>query len=173
MNFRRYYVPNAIVFITTVVFMREPAFANPDHVALLLETMRTAKRLHPFAMIAYVILPDHLHLLIRPIGASTFSQIMHSMKSYFSHAYKARMGMEGRLKFWQKRFFDHVIRNEFDLEAHIHYIHYNPVKHGYVMRPEDWPYSSFGEWKARGAYPDRWGWSLPDSLQGFDVDDVE
>jgi putative transposase len=173
MNFRRYYVQNAVVFITTVVSMREPAFANQAYVEMLRETLRTTKQLHPFVMIAYVILPDHLHLLIRPTGASNFSQIMHSVKSYFSHSYKAKMGIEGRLKFWQKRFHDHIIRDEADLEAHIHYIHYNPVKHGYVSHPEDWPHSSFGEWKARGAYPDRWGWSLPDSLTGFGVGDVE
>ncbi len=102
-------------------------------------------------------LPDHMHLLIRPTGESSFSKIMQSAKSYFTHAYKEALGIEGSLKFWQKRFYDHVIRDEEDLANHLHYIHYNPVKHGYVTHPEDWPYSSFLAWQQKGAYPERCG----------------
>jgi putative transposase len=173
MRFRRYYVPGAIVFLTVVVNRREPIFANETHLTLLRETLYNTKQLHPFVMLAYVFLPDHMHLLIRPTGESNFSKIMQSAKTYFTHAYKEAMSIEGGLKFWQKRFYDHVIRDEDDLANHLHYIHYNPVKHGYVTHPEDWPYSSFLAWKRKGAYPERWGWSLPDALASIQLGDLE
>jgi putative transposase len=72
------------------------------------------------------------------------------------------------VKLWQKRVWDHVVRNEAGFGRALDYIHYNPVKHGLVTRPEDWEYSSFAVWRGRGAYPDRWGWSTPRSLEGFD-----
>ncbi|MCE7987214.1 MAG: transposase [Caldilinea sp. CFX5] len=173
MNFRRYYIPNAIVFITNVVNLREPIFANETYLELFRSTLRNTQKLHPFDMIGYVFLWDHMHLLLRPTGASNFSQIMHSAKSYFTYSYKQRLGITGSMKFWQKRFYDHIIRDEEDFANHLHYIHYNPVKHGYVTRPEDWPHSSFLTWKQRGAYPDGWGWSLPDALTACQIGDVE
>jgi putative transposase len=80
MNFRRYYVPNAIVFITQVVQDRAPIFGEEKHLELLRSTLRRVKELHPFSMLGYVFLPDHFHLMIKPTGSSTFSQIMHSLK---------------------------------------------------------------------------------------------
>lgn len=119
--------------------------------------------------LGYVFLPGHFHLLFKPSGESTFSQIMHSLKPNFTKAYKSSLGLSGSLKFWQKRFWDHVIRDELDLQHHFDYLHYNPVKHGLVARPEDWPHSSFLHWKNKGAYPDQWGWSVPESLSGVDM----
>ena len=173
MNFRRYYLPNSIVFITNFVNNREPIFAESVYVNLFRETLRTVKALHPFQMIAYVLLPNHNHLLIRPTGPSNFSRIMQSAKSYFTYAYKQVRGLDGRLQFWQKRFHDHIIRDATDLERHLHYIHYNPVKHRLATRPEEWPHSSFLDWKQKGAYPDQWGWTLPDVLSTFTTDDVD
>ncbi len=131
---------------------------------LLLSVMRRVKELHPFAMLGYVLLPDHFHMLIRPNGESNFSQIMHSLKPNFTKAYKQHIGIVGSIQFWQKRFWDHIIRDENDLERHLDYIHYNPVKHGLVTRPEYWEHSSFLEWKKRGAYPDGWGWVEPETV---------
>ncbi len=118
-------------------------------------------------MLGYVFLPDHLHLLMRPTGDSNFSQIMHSLKPNFTKAYKQSRGIKDSLSLWQRRFWDHVIRDPEDLERHLDYIHYNPVKHGLVTRPETWSQSSFLVWKERGAYPDQWGWSVPESLDGW------
>lgn len=173
MKFRRYYVPDAIVFITNVVARREPIFANDTYLTLWRTTLRHTQQLHPFVMLGYVFLPDHMHLLLRPTGQSNFSKIMQSAKSYFTHAYKDARGIEGKMKFWQKRFYDHVIRDEADLANHLHYLHYNPVKHGYVARPEAWPHSSFLAWQQKGAYPEHWGWSLPDTVASFQIDDLE
>jgi putative transposase len=165
MNIRRYYVPNAIVFITQVVADRQPIFQNPDHIALLRTMLHQAKALYPFVMLAYVFLPDHFHLLIRPTGQSTITAIMHSLKPNFTKRYKATLGIDAPMQFWQRRFWDHIIRNEDDLHRHLDYIHYNPVRHGLVDQPEAWPHSSFLTWKERGAYADGWGWGpLPETL---------
>jgi putative transposase len=173
MNVRRYYVPNSIVFLTQVVDGRQPVFQHRQHLDLLRTVLHNVKEIHPFQMLAYVFLPEHFHLLIRPTGASTFSDIMQSLKRNFTLEYKESLGIKGRMKFWQKGFWDHVIRDEDDFSNHLDYIHYNPVKHGLVTHPEDWPHSSFMEWKQRGVYPDRWGWSLPDSIDLISWNDAE
>jgi putative transposase len=165
MNFHRYYEPNQIVFITQVVHNRMPAFKNPQHLDLLIETLRNVKELHPFDMLAYVFLSDHFHILIKPTGKTNFSQIMHSLKYNFTNSYKQILHIEGRLKFWQKRFWDHIIRDEKDLANHIHYIHYNPIKHGYVDDMSVWKYSSFKEWQQRGAYPENYSWQEPTDVK--------
>ena len=173
MNFRRYYVADVIIFITQVVAEREPIFRDETCLILLRSTLHQVKRLHPFAMLGYVFLPDHFHLLIKPTGQSNFSQIMHSLKPNFTKAYKRQLGIDGPMKFWQKRFWEHTIRNELDFERHLDYIHYNPVKHGFVSNPADWSHSSFLSWQARGAYPAGWGKSIPPSITTENWDQVE
>lgn len=170
MNIRRFYVPGTIVFISQVVNGRQPIFQNQAHLHLLLGTLHNVKQIHPFRMLGYVFLPDHFHLLIRPTGTSTFSDIMHSLKRNFTFAYKKSLGIQTGMQFWQKRFWDHLIRDELDFAHHLDYIHYNPVAHGYVSDPADWQYSSFTHWQARGVYPERWGADLPASLARFDPD---
>jgi putative transposase len=167
-DIRRYYIPDAIVFITQVVQDREPIFKNEHHLELLRSALRRTKELYPFSMLGYVFLYDHFHLLVRPTGKSNFSQIMHSLKPNFTKAYKQSTGATGSIKFWQRRFWDHIIRDETDLQCHLDYIHYNPVRHGLVSRPEDWAHSSFLAWKERGLYPDGWGWSEPQTVVGCD-----
>jgi len=165
MNVQRYYVPNAMVFLTQVVDRREPIFQEERYVLLLRTVLRNVKELHPFVMVAYVFLPDHFHLLIRTTASSTFSDVMHSLKYNFTREYKQMIGVAGSMHFWQKSFWDHVIRDEQDLQNHLGYIHYNPVHHKLVTRPEAWLHSSYCEWQKRGAYPLHWGWSLPDVLK--------
>ena len=171
MNIRRYYVPNAIVFITQVVARRQPIFQSEQHLNLLLATIREAKERYPFRMLAYVFLPDHFHLLIRPAAPVTHTQIMHSIKPNFTKAYKQSIGINGSMIFWQKRYWDHVIRDERDFTTRMDYIHMNPVRHGLVRRPEEWPHSSFLVWQGRGAYPKYWGWTYPDMFPDLDADD--
>jgi len=169
MNIRRFYIPDSIVFITQVVNGRQPVFSNDRFVNLLRDNLHETKKHHPFQMRAYVFLPDHFHLLIRPVGSTTFSQIMHSFKPNFTKAYKRVKKMEGSLQFWQKRFWDHVIRDEDDFKQHFDYIHYNPVKHRLVFRPEDWPHSSYHYWQTRGYYPAEWGALEPAGLEDIKV----
>ncbi len=173
MNFRRYYVPESMVFITQVVQNRQTAFEDESTIALLRTTLHNVKTLYPFMMIGYVFLPDHLHLLIKPEGTITFSQIMQSFKGNFTSTYKRMRGIQSSLHFWQRRFYDHIIRNETDFQRHLDYVHYNPVKHSLVSRPEDWPHSSFLHWKAKGVYADQWGWFVPKTVEDFDWSGVE
>lgn len=161
MNFHRYYFPDQIVFLTQIVEGRKPVFADADMVILLRETLHNAKQHHPFTMLAYVILPDHFHLLIQPTGDENFSKIMSSLKFNFTLKYKQKLNIDVLTKFWQKRFWDHVIRDEIDLENHVHYIHFNPIKHGYVNDPFAWNDSSISEWQKKGAYPDDLVWKEP------------
>ena len=136
-------------------------FDNPQMMTLLRDTLHEVKGRYPFIMLGYVFLPDHFHVIIKPEGNNNFSQIMHSLKFNFTKSYKKEINHNGHLQFWQKRFWDHVIRNEIDLENHIHYIHYNPIKHGYVKGLRDWNDSSFDAWQKRGAYPENLNWQEP------------
>lgn len=172
-KFRRYFVPNSLVFITQVVNKREPIFREKESVALLLKVLHTVKEFHPFNMLGYVFLPEHFHILIKPTGASHFDKIMGSFKTNFTKEYKAKSNVAGSMRFWQPRFRDHIIRNDLDLHRHMDYIHYNPVKHKLVKRPEEWTQSSFELWKEKGFYSDMWGWSLPDTLKNWEPPDSE
>ena len=164
MNIKRYYFPGQIVFITQVVKNRRPVFSDVENVKLLRGTLKNVQQLHPFTMLAYVFLPDHFHILIHPTGESNFSQIMHSFKFNFTMTYKQNNHYDGSLSLWQKRFWDHVIRDELDLENHIHYIHHNPVKHGYVNFMDSWQESSFSAWQTRGLYTHHPGWVEPEDV---------
>lgn len=149
-------VPEATYFITANVQDRQTLFAEDDNVALLRQTMREAKQFHPFQMRAYAFMPDHFHLLICLLALTNISKLLQSIKRNFTRNYKAARGIDGSLKLWQRSFYDHVIRNERDYLNHLHYIHYNPVKHGYVVRPEDYPHTSYREYLRRGWYEVGW-----------------
>jgi hypothetical protein len=91
-----------------------------------------------------VILPDHLHSDWRlPDGDSDFSLRWRLIKHYVAAGMPAPTNRRGEKLVWQRRFWEHAIRDEDDWRRHVDYVHYNPVKHGYVSRPEDWPWSSF------------------------------
>jgi putative transposase len=167
MNFHRYYIPGAAVFITQVVQDRKPVFCNAQYMALLRETWLNVQTLHPFLVLGYVFLYEHFHVLLQPIGDSNFSDILHSLKPAFTREYKKLLGLptSQSVKFWQKRFWDHVIRNERDFENHLHYIHFNPVKHGLVKDPREWLHSSYFEWEQRGLYPPAFDWQEPMNIE--------
>ena len=162
-NFRRYYIPGSAVFITQVIETRQPIFQDKRLIELLRTTLRNVKEIHPFTMLGYVFLHEHFHVMIQPTGESNFSDIMHSFKPNFTKEYKKliRLNSSQTIKFWQKRFWDHVIRDDKDFENHLHYIHYNPIKHGYVADPRDWVDSSYIEWEKLGLYPPPFNWDEP------------
>ena len=114
-------------------------------------------------MDAVVILPDHLHCIWQlPKNDDNFSSRWRLIKSYFSRSInseeyisKSRQRKKER-GIWQRRFWEHVIRNEEDYIRHVEYIHYNPIKHGYVNNVQDWKYSSFHHWVKRSIYSIDW-----------------
>jgi putative transposase len=134
---RRLYIPSSLYFVVAVTRERQPIFAGQADIDLLRQTMRRVKDIYPFAMRAYVLLPEHLHLLIQVLGPTTISEVLHSIQRNFTLNYKRAHGIRRQTSLWQRGFWDHVIRNEQDLANHFHYIHYNPVKHGHVEKPED------------------------------------
>ena len=154
---RRWYVPNATYFITAVTRNRQPAFADPAVVAVLRGTLRHVKQLYPFTMLSYVFLHDHLHLLIHVLDTTNVSKLLHSLERNMTLNYKKALGIQSHVSLWQRGFWDHVIRDERDWGRHFDYIHYNPVKHGYVSEPGAYPHSSFAEYVRRGWYGPGWG----------------
>ena len=100
-----------------------------------------------------------------------FSQVIHSLKRNFTLNYKKHHTISTSLKLWQSRFWDHVIQDEKDLGNHIDYIHWNPVKHGFTFKPEDWPHSSYNQWVNSGYYPNNWGWEAePESIKDMEFE---
>ena len=167
-DFHRYYIPNAIVFITMVTQDRHPYFRDDQDVELLFDTMRTVQSIHRFNLLAYVVLPDHIHVLLR-VGdlSGNFSVPIHSIKRNFTLNYKSRHAITNPLSVWQSKFWDHIIRDERDLSIHFDYIHWNPVKHGYAVRPEDWTHSTYRHWLDKGQYEVGWGCSgEPSEIKG-------
>ena len=170
-NFRRYYIPNAIVFITGVTHKRIPYLEPEDNVELFWNTLRRVQEIHPFRLLAYVVLPDHFHWLLRLTLCGNFSQVLHSVKRNYTLNFKKAHSITTSVSVWQKRFWDHVIRDERDLNNHFDYIHWNPVKHGHVQRPEDWAQSTYLHWLERGYYELGWGHSEePPSIVGMHLE---
>jgi putative transposase len=139
-------------------------------VKLLYKTLQEVRHSKPFKLWAYSIIPDHLNLLIQPTGEANISQIMHSIRRRFTLSYKGTYETTSALSLWQARFWDHIIRDEEDLQRHFDYIHYQPVKHGLVARLEDYPYSSYRYWLERGYYEPGWGCAEPENIEGMEFE---
>src|SRR5207237_10414847 len=112
---------------------------------------------------AAVILPDLLHAIwTLPDGDADFATRWRLIKSGFSRALpggeriSACRAAKGERGIWQRRYWEHTLRDEDDFARHLDYIHFNPVKHGHIARPQDWAYSSFRRWVRLGAYPLAW-----------------
>jgi len=133
------------------------------HVDVLRQTVRAVRQRHPFKIHGWVVLPDHLHCVIElPPEDADFATRWRLIKMGFSKAIprdeklsavRVRRGERG---IWQRRFWEHLIRDEADFHAHMDYVHINPVKHGLVKRVADWPYSTFHHRVAEGIYPPDW-----------------
>lgn len=133
-----------------------------DKLAELKHAFRLARASHPFDLHAWVVMPEHTHLLITMADNANYSHFIGAFKSHFSRQIpnteilsqsRAKKGERG---IWQRRFWEHTIRHETDFNNHMHYIHYNPVKHGYVNRVVDWQYSTFHYWVQQGLYLPHW-----------------
>jgi putative transposase len=135
---------------------REPLLI--EHIERLREAFRLCVKRHPFEIEAMVVLPDHLHTLWHmPENDADFSKRWMVIKRKFSAGLPSRVVNDSKTKkrekgIWQRRFWEHCIRDEDDWRRHIDYIHFNPVKHGYVAAPKDWLYSSFNLAVSKGWY---------------------
>jgi putative transposase len=169
-NIRRYETSGRTVFITAVCSHRLPHLEMDWQKDLLLSVMREVKSASGFVMRAYAILDDHFHWMITP-GNSEFSSIMQSIKLRYVHRYKKKAGIMERETLWQRRFWDHIIRNDEDLHRHMDYIHYNPVRHGYVEIPMEYQWSSLKTHIQMGNYDSQWGISVvPKTIDSMDLE---
>jgi putative transposase len=149
----RYHEKSDICFITSVTHQRNRILDR--HADLLLEALDRHSIQMPFGIVAYVIMPDHFHAIIDCQGHD-LSDIMRKIKLSFSKKYRFHVGIDA-IQVWQKRFWDHIIRNQEDMNRHIDYIHYNPIKHGLTGSPLEWKYSSIHEYFCEGYYDRDWG----------------
>ena len=151
------------VFFFTVTLADRSSDLLVRHIDHLRRAYASAQRLYPFETIAICVLPDHLHAIwALPDGDANFPLRWSLIKSGFSRGLpsdmrRTRSKIGKREKgIWQRRYWEHAIRNDGDLERHVDYIHFNPVKHGYVTRVRDWPHSSFARYVAREILPIDW-----------------
>ena len=163
-QYRRASVPGATWFFTVNLAERRGNRLLVDEIDALRTAFRAVQTAHSFRIEAAVILPDHLHCIwTLPAGDSDFSTRWGLIKGNFSRSIsKEERVSESRLKrgergLWQRRFWEHLVRDEEDFRRHVNYIHWNPVKHGWVKRVADWPHSSFHTYLQQGVYGTNWG----------------
>jgi putative transposase len=155
-------------FFTVVSYDRRPIFCTGTVRQSLRIAIENVRATRPFSIDAWVLLPDHLHCIwTLPEGDRDFSTrwslIKRSVSRFSadvtldpaSRSASSRKHRESTV--WQRRFWEHQIRDERDFERHADYIHFNPVKHGHVERVADWPYSTFHRYVRRGLYALDWG----------------
>jgi putative transposase len=145
-----------------------------EHVDLLRPAFLRVRAQHPYTIEAAVILPDHLQAIwTLPVGDADFATRWRLIKSGLSHALprgeriSASRAAKGERGIWQRRYWEHTLRDENDFVRHLDYIHFNPVKHGHAVRAQDWPYSSFRRWVRFGAYPIDWAGTVGDETARF------
>jgi len=167
-QYRRCRLQGGTYFFTVVTHQRQPFLCDEAARTLLREVMQSCYLRWPTRMDAVVLLPDHFHVLWSlPPGDSNYSARWGWLKKEFTKRWLAAGGAEGgcsesrrenrRRGVWQRRFWEHVIRDERDFGRHMDYIHYNPVKHGLTQRAGDWPWTSFHRCVRAGLYPPDWG----------------
>jgi len=165
-NYRRAKTPGASYFFTVVTKDRKPWFNNEAHIDLLRSAFRKTLNDKPFVIEAIVILPDHLHCIWQlPPGDNDFSGRWREIKKSVSRHLDANTNSRGERQVWQRRFWEHQIRDDKDWQNHLDYIHYNPLKHGLVKQVRDWPWSSFHHLSNKGWYSKDWGNQLPENIK--------
>jgi putative transposase len=167
MRYRRLRIAGGTYAFTVVTGERRPVFADAAAVDMLMLAFSAVREKRPFEMPAHVILPDHLHCIwVLPEGDANFSTRWRQIKEGFTRSYlrhhaepprDERQARRGERSVWQHRFWEHLVRDQDDLNAQVEYIHMNPVSHGLAPTPLDWPHSSFHAYVERGEYDAHWG----------------
>ncbi len=167
-NFRRRHVNGGSYFFTVVTNRRQPFLASELARPVLRNAIENVRKTADFEIVAFVLLPDHLHTIwALPDGDDDYSLRWRGIKTRFTREYLAKGGKEailteGRQRkqergIWQARFWEHTIENDHDLSRCLDYIHWNPVKHGLVARPVEYPWSTFQKFVDLGEYTPDWG----------------
>ena len=163
-DYRRARHPGGTYFFTLTLLRRHGNDLLTRHIEELRESVRTVRSKYPFDIHAWVVLPDHLHCIwTLPPGDFDFTNRWRLIKAGFARQLPKTerrsfvRTARGERGIWQRRFWEHAIRDERDYASHMDYLHFNPVKHGYARRVMDWPYSSFHRCVEKGIYPLDWG----------------
>jgi putative transposase len=163
-EYRRAWMDGGTWFFTVNLAERRENTLLVDRIDHLRAAFGSVQLRHPFRIEAFVILPDHLHCIwTLPQDDTDFSNRWGLIKRQFSRGIEKRerisesRARRGERGIWQRRFWEHLIRDQEDFNRHVDYIHWNPIKHGWVSKVADWQYSSFHEYVKSGLYPDNWG----------------
>jgi REP-associated tyrosine transposase len=162
------------VFFFTVTLADRSSNLLVRRIERLQRIYNDVQSVHPFETIAICIMPEHLHAIwALPEGDSDFALRWNLIKGGFSRGLAAGTQVspskvtKREKGIWQRRYWEHVIRDDADLQRHVDYIHFNPVKHGLVSRVRDWPHSSFHSYVSRGVLPLDWGGDIRDVRGSF------
>jgi putative transposase len=171
-DYRRAWHPGGTYFFTVNLLQRQGNDLLIRHIELLRAAVKSVQKRHPFRIHAWVVLPEHLHCIIElPPGDANYATLWRLIKMGFSKALprterlsavRTRRGERG---IWQRRYWEHLIRDERDYQSHMDYVHINPMKHGLVASVADWPYSTFHRKVAEGIYPANWAGGNKDELR--------
>lgn len=167
-QYRRSNIKGGTYFFTVVTYRRRPVLCSTAIRTALRMAIRSVRRDAPFHIDAWVLLPDHLHCIwTLPLGDSDYAKRWAMIKRVVTKQCKAVLHEEALLTqakqrrnegtLWQRRYWEHLIRDEADYARHVDYIHWNPVKHGLVDAVSDWPYSTFHRFVRQGLCPPDWG----------------
>ena len=161
-NYRRNRVPGGTTFFTINLLNRRSALLV-DHIASLRDAIKQTRQTHPFHIDAWVVLPDHMHaLLTLPENDTDFSNRIRLIKTAFTKslprhpAHTPSPTAKRERSIWQRRFWEHTIRDDADYAAHMDYIHFNPVKHAHTKIPAAWPHATFHHAVTRFLSPQAW-----------------
>ncbi|MGP0170604.1 REP-associated tyrosine transposase [Pseudomonas sp. NCHU5208] len=163
-RYRRAPEAGASYFFTLVTYQRRPILTDATSRAALRQAIEQVRLRYPFCIEGWVLLPDHLHCIWRlPPGDANFSVRWSLIKRLTSQQVvaPAAISLSRQLRresgLWQRRFWEHCIRDDEDYQRHMDYLHFNPVRHGLVRHVQDWPWSSFHRLVRAGVYPADWG----------------
>lgn len=163
MDYRRVWVEGGTYFFTVNLLERKGNDLLVRYIDVLRAAVAQVKIKYPFIIHGWVVLPDHIHCVIElPEGDANFAVRWRLIKILFSkglprdeHRSMVRIHRKER-GIWQRRYWEHLIRDQQDFQNHMNYVHINPVKHGLVQRVSEWPFSTFHSLVKRGVYPQNW-----------------
>ena len=169
-DYRRTKIEGGTYFFTVNCLKRHDNNLLTENIDLLRQVFRQVKLKHPFTIDAIVVLPDHIHCIwTLPSGDADYKTRWALIKAGFSRQVPAGEKLSqsrkdrGERGIWQRRYWEHLIRDDLDYRRHVDYIHWNPVKHGCVRQVKDWSHSSFLQMVRRGVLSENWACE-PDGL---------
>jgi putative transposase len=146
-HLKRFHEAGQTHFITFSCYQRRPGFTSPEIYDLFVECLEAMRRRYTMCIYGYIVMPEHVHLLISEPESGTVAEALHFLK--LSFAKRLRSGRRNPAPFWQKRYYDRNVRDADEFRVKLRYLHRNPVKRGLVSFPEDWKWSSFRHYSLR------------------------